>query len=101
MSRVLILIPTSCFYLDTPENAVKNGMNWKEKHRDQIQTTWVTSFHTFLQRNIPFSRFSEIERLIKTNGGRIGELDDPKLTHVVLDKRDISRRKDLMKRTST
>ncbi len=34
------------------------------------------------------------------NGGQIAELDDPKLTHVVLDKRDDSRRRELMKRTS-
>lgn len=28
-------------------------------------------------------------------------MDDPKLTHVVVDKRDTSRRKELIKRTST
>ena len=30
----------------------------------------------------------------------MADLDDPKLTHVVLDKRDTSRRKELIKRTS-
>ena len=34
------------------------------------------------------------------NGGKIVDLDDPKLTHVVLDKRDTARRKKLMKQTS-
>ena len=44
--------------------------------------------------------FEELAQLIIDNGGRIVSLDEPKLTHVVLDKRDISRRLELMKRTS-
>jgi len=44
--------------------------------------------------------FERITKSIEDNGGRIAELDDPKLTHVVLDKRDDSRRRELMKRTS-
>jgi hypothetical protein len=44
--------------------------------------------------------FERISKSIEDNGGRIAELDDPKLTHVVLDKRDDSRRRELMKRTS-
>jgi DNA ligase 4 len=49
-----------------------------------------------------FSRhsFAEIGRLIKAYGGRITDLDEAKLTHVVVDKRDASRRLELMKRTS-
>jgi DNA ligase-4 len=39
-------------------------------------------------------------KLITENGGRIGDLDDPKLTHILLDKRDVSRRKELSSRTS-
>lgn len=49
---------------------------------------------------IPADRFSEMSNLITENGGRVADLDDPKLTHVVLDKRDISRRKELIARTS-
>ena len=44
--------------------------------------------------------FERIAKLIEANGGTITELDDVKLTHVVLDKRDDSRRRELMKRTS-
>ena len=44
--------------------------------------------------------FERIAKLIEENGGRVADLDDAKLTHVVLDKRDDSRRRELMKRTS-
>jgi len=44
--------------------------------------------------------FERITKLIENNGGQIAELDDAKLTHVILDKRDDSRRRELMKRTS-
>jgi DNA ligase-4 len=43
---------------------------------------------------------AQIAKLIEDNGGKIVSLDDEKLTHVVLDKRDDSRRRELMKRTS-
>ncbi|KAL5513056.1 LIG4 [Sanghuangporus vaninii] len=73
-----------CFYLDTPANAERYGMEVRSKYKDQIA-----------------SAFTEIEDLIVSNGGRLtADLDDPKLTHVVLDKRDTSRRKELMARTS-
>jgi len=71
------------FYLDTPLNARKNGMAVASKHEDAIVKS-----------------FERISKLIEDNGGRIAELDDAKLTHVVLDKRDDSRRRELMKRTS-
>lgn len=45
--------------------------------------------------------FVEVEKLIKENGGKVtNDLSAPKLTHVVIDKRDDSRRLELMKRTS-
>jgi len=44
--------------------------------------------------------FERTTQLIKDNGGQIAELDDAKLTHVALDKRDDSRRHELMKKTS-
>ncbi|KAH9975651.1 ATP dependent DNA ligase domain-containing protein [Russula compacta] len=71
------------FYLDAPHNARNNGMSATSKHEDAIVKS-----------------FERIARLIGDNGGQIAELDDPKLTHVVLDKRDDSRRRELMKRTS-
>ncbi|TDL23778.1 DNA ligase 4 [Rickenella mellea] len=72
-----------CFYLDTPENAVKHGMTVKSKHTDQITTA-----------------FAEVKKLITENGGRVVDLDEPRLTHIVLDKRDDSRRKELMRLSS-
>ncbi|KAI0700108.1 DNA ligase 4 [Cerioporus squamosus] len=72
-----------CFYLDSPSNARQHGMSVKAKNEAAVE-----------------NRFAEIEKLIKNNGGRVVDLDEPKLTHVVVDKRDISRRQELIKRTS-
>jgi DNA ligase-4 len=47
-----------------------------------------------------FTRLADIGKLITDNGGQLGTLDDPKLTHVVLDKRDDSRRRELMQTTA-
>jgi hypothetical protein len=43
---------------------------------------------------------ARIAKLIEDNGGKIVDLDNGKLTHLVLDKRDDTRRRELMKRTS-
>ncbi|KAM6496937.1 DNA ligase IV [Amanita muscaria] len=72
-----------CFYLDTPENAHKHRMPVKAKQEKEINEA-----------------FSEVSNLITANGGQVVDLDDPKLTHVVLDKRDDSRRIELVRRTS-
>lgn len=72
-----------CFYLDTVKNARKNGMPVKEKQEKAINET-----------------FSEISKLIVANGGKIVDLDEPMLTHIVLDKRDDNRRVELMRRTA-
>ncbi|KAH8116296.1 DNA ligase 4 [Phellopilus nigrolimitatus] len=72
-----------CFYLDTPENAGRHGMDVKAKFKDQIAAS-----------------FTDIEDAIVANGGRVVDLDEPKLTHIVIDKRDSSRRKELMKLTA-
>jgi len=72
-----------CFYLDSPENARKHDMSVKSKHEADISKS-----------------FEELAELITKNGGRILDLDEPKLTHIVFDKRDTSRRAELMKRTS-
>jgi DNA ligase-4 len=37
---------------------------------------------------------------IRDNGGKVVDLDEPKLTHIIIDKRDDSRRLELMKRTA-
>ncbi|KAI0295389.1 ATP dependent DNA ligase domain-containing protein [Multifurca ochricompacta] len=72
-----------CFYLDTPQNARKKGMSANSKHEDAI-----------------IKSFARVATSIEDNGGKIVELDDARLTHVVLDKRDDSRRRELVKRTS-
>jgi len=73
-----------CFYLDTVDNAVANSLTVKaNRHENDIK-----------------QNFAEVERLIIKNGGRIGGLEEPKLTHLVIDKRDDSHRLELMKRTA-
>ncbi|TFK40007.1 DNA ligase IV [Crucibulum laeve] len=72
-----------CFYLDSPHNAIANGMTVKSKHEKEIN-----------------EGFSKISKMITENGGKLVGLDDPKLTHVIIDKRDESCRLDLIKRTS-
>ncbi|KAJ3571822.1 hypothetical protein NP233_g3508 [Leucocoprinus birnbaumii] len=72
-----------CFYLDTPENARRNRMEVKSKLEEDIT-----------------KRFAKIAQIIQTNGGKIVELGESKLTHVILDKRDCARRLELIKATS-
>jgi len=72
-----------CFYLDSPENAKKSGMSMASKHEDKMRKS-----------------FEVVAKLITENGGRVVDLDEPKMTHIVLDKRDTSRRIELGKRTS-
>ncbi|KAF9499593.1 ATP-dependent DNA ligase [Pleurotus eryngii] len=72
-----------CFYLDSPANARKNEMPVKSKYENDINQS-----------------FAQIATMITENGGRIVGIDEPKLTHVVVDKRDDSRRVALMSRTS-
>ncbi|KAF8638944.1 hypothetical protein AX16_010418 [Volvariella volvacea WC 439] len=72
-----------CFYLDSPSNAERHDMNIKAKKKEEINKS-----------------FEEVSKLIAANGGRVVDLGEPKLTHIVLDKRDTSRRVELIKRTS-
>ncbi|KIK82388.1 hypothetical protein PAXRUDRAFT_35579 [Paxillus rubicundulus Ve08.2h10] len=72
-----------CFYLDSPDNARKNGMAVLTRNEKEIT-----------------HQFNEVARNIEENGGRIVELNDSKLTHVILNKRDISRRIALMQLTA-
>lgn len=73
-----------CFYLDSPANAKKNSMSVKSKNQDELN-----------------KGFEKLTTLITEHGGRVVDLDEPKLTHVVVDKRDVSRRLELMRKTST
>ncbi|KAE9399995.1 DNA ligase 4 [Gymnopus androsaceus JB14] len=72
-----------CFYLDSPENAGRHGMVVKGKYSQEINQS-----------------LSEVKDLILEHGGRIVDLDDPKLTSIIMDKRDTSRRLELMRRTA-
>jgi hypothetical protein len=59
----------------------------------QICFCLLASFH--------LNSFVDLARSIEENGGRIAnDLDEAKLTHVVVDKRDDTRRVELMKRTA-
>jgi len=71
------------FYLDTPQNARENNMTSAAEDEDAIM-----------------NGFRETARIITENGGQVVGLTDPKLTHIVLDKRDLSRQRELRKRTS-
>lgn len=72
-----------CFYLDSPENAQRNQMIVKTRYEKDIKQSFV-----------------DLSKVIADNGGKIVDLDEPKLTHIIIDKRDDSRRLELMKRTS-
>ncbi|KAI3619578.1 dna ligase iv [Moniliophthora roreri] len=72
-----------CFYLDSPASAHQHGMSIKTRSPEEINQS-----------------FNNLRMLIIENGGRVVDLDEPKLTHVVLDKRDTGRRTELLKRTS-
>ncbi|KAG6891205.1 hypothetical protein C0995_008457 [Termitomyces sp. Mi166 len=72
-----------CFYLDSPENAQKNGLTIKSKHEADLNKS-----------------FAELSAKIIENGGKVVDLSEPKLTHIIIDKRDDSRRLELLKRTS-
>lgn len=72
-----------CFYLDTPANARRHGMTANSRHENEIS-----------------DHLKKVSRDIEENGGKIVDLADPKLTHVVMDKRDLSRRLRLMQETA-
>jgi len=44
--------------------------------------------------------FVKLSTAILENGGKVVDLDEPKLTHIIIDKGDDSRRLELMKRTA-
>jgi DNA ligase 4 len=86
--------------LDSPANAIQHGIAVKSKHENEIEQRLFSSQSTSADNNfLPFS-FSQLSKLIADNGGKVVDLLEPKLTHIVVDKRDVSRRLELMKRTS-
>ncbi|KAJ7583239.1 DNA ligase 4 [Mycena floridula] len=70
------------FYLDSPSNARKHEMKFKPKVEEAVEAS-----------------FGLLAKTIEENGGRIVDLDDPELTHIIIDKRDDGRRVALIKRT--
>lgn len=53
-----------------------------------------------MDNNSLFVSFDQLSKLITSNGGKVVDLAEPKLTHIVVDKRDVTRRLKLMKCTS-
>ncbi|KAF8518045.1 DNA ligase 4 [Hysterangium stoloniferum] len=73
------------FYLDTAESAKKNGMVTDEDHKYASEI---------------YANFQQVRKDLVKYGGIIVDLDDPLLTHILYDRRDDSRRIQLMRRTS-
>lgn len=53
-----------------------------------------------IHSDLMLDSFEELSSQIVGNGGKIVDLDDPKLTHVVVDRLDATRRLKLIERTS-
>ncbi|WRT63833.1 uncharacterized protein IL334_000758 [Kwoniella shivajii] len=71
------------FYIDTPKNAIKNELK------------------TSLPSKEVFARLSEAEKLLRENGGRIvNDLQDRKLTHIIMDDEDSGRYAEIIKKTT-
>ncbi|WWD22515.1 hypothetical protein CI109_107008 [Kwoniella shandongensis] len=71
------------FYLDTPENAEKNGLEESSPPAEAID------------------RLAEADTLIRENGGRIvTDIRDKKLTHIIMDDYDSGRYAELVRKTA-
>lgn len=75
-------------------------MEVKAKREAEISQRYAHFLRRIQKLIVVSCSFDELSRLIVENGGKVVDLGEPKLTHVVIDKRDISRRAELMKRTS-
>ena len=75
-------------------------MSVNTKHEDAITKRLAVNTHYGETISRSFS-FEELAEILTPRGGKLVELDDPKLTHIVLDDRDTTRRIELMNRTST
>lgn len=93
----------SRFYLDTSENASRNDLpvdrsyNW----RAEIEEKSVIYDSKILpSSDRALSSFEAVKEKIIEYGGKLVDLSDPSLTHVLYDKRDDSRRIKLIRKTS-
>lgn len=75
-------------------------MTVNTKYEKEIAEQYGSFIRIFEQVLIPHGSFNKTFREIEENGGKVVGLDDPKLSHIVLDKRDTSRRLILMQRTA-
>ena len=75
-------------------------MTVKSKHENEVEQRLFLSQPNSTDNNCLRFSFAQLSKLITDNGGKVVDLVEPKLTHVVVDKRDVSRRLELMKRTS-
>ncbi|KAF8582783.1 DNA ligase 4 [Ramaria rubella] len=80
-----LLFKHLCFYLDNADNARKNDMAVDNSRKLDL----------LIEEN-----FENIQQMIIECGGEIVDIDDPKLTHVLYDKRDESRRVQLLRKAS-
>jgi DNA ligase-4 len=87
------------FYLDTPSNARANGLKVSTSKEAAIEARQV-SYTDQASWKLMSARFKSIEKQILAYGGMVTtNLEEPKLTHIVLDNDDLSRRISLMRRT--
>ena len=77
-----------------------NEMVVNTKYEEEISDQFVSLISARrMEAHVDVS-LRKVSGNIEENGGKIMDLDNPKLTHVVVDKRDVSRRITLMQRTS-
>lgn len=76
---------------DESQGEKRGGGHWR------VSFVIICYYLTFIRGSL---RFSQISPLIIDNGGRIVDLDDLKLTHILVARKDQTRRLELIKRTS-
>jgi DNA ligase-4 len=74
----------------------------KTKYEKDIKQRYIVVLRVCIElvTNCAPPSFVDLSKVITDNGGKIVDLDESKLTHIIIDKRDDSRRLELMKRTS-
>ncbi|WWD08963.1 hypothetical protein V865_007078 [Kwoniella europaea PYCC6329] len=71
------------FYIDTPDNATKNGLGPSTPHAQAAE------------------RLQQAEKLLRENGGKIvKDINDRKLTHIIMDDEDSGRYAEIVKTTA-
>lgn len=86
----------SFFYLDTAQAAELNDLKMANKPHSTVLVDSHRSLKFMAQYFFPRLVKSELD--ILSNGGTIVPLDDPRLTHVIFDPDDVSRRLQIRKR---